>query len=74
MTCDFGDVGQGRRGGDIIRSDMIKGRVCPEGVKDILREACRMMPRHVVGVVRVGARFATCHGDAEFGGRARYIL
>ena len=31
------------------------------------------MLRHVVGIVRVGARFATCHSDVGFGSRARKI-
>ena len=70
MTCDFGDVDQDRRGGDVVSSDVIRGRLCREGVEDILRKASRRMPRYVVGVVRIGARFATCHGDAGFGSRA----
>ena len=32
-----------------------------------MREAGREMSRDVVGIVRVGARFATCHSDAWFG-------
>ena len=66
MACD-----QYRRGGDVIGSDMKRRRFCREGVKNILRKAGRKMPRHVVGIVRVGIRFATYHGDAGFDSRAR---
>ena len=52
---------------------MVGGRLCREGVWDILREAGRKMSRDVVGIVRVGARFATCHSDAWFGSRAGNI-
>ena len=31
------------------------------------------MSRNVVGIVRVGARFPTCHSDAWFGSRAGKI-
>ena len=31
------------------------------------------MPRYVVGIVRVGVRFATCHSDAGFGSSAGKI-
>ena len=31
------------------------------------------MSRHVVGIVRVSARFATCHSDAGFGSRTENI-
>ena len=31
------------------------------------------MSRYIVGIVRVGARFATCHSDAGFGNRAGKI-
>ena len=36
----------------------------------MLREAGREMSRDVVGIVRVGVRFATCHSDAWFSSRA----
>ena len=52
---------------------MVGRRLCREGVYDILREAGREMSRCVVGIVRVGARFATCHNDAGFGSRAGMI-
>ena len=71
MTCGFGDLDQDRRGVDVIGSDLIRRRLCREGVKDILREVGRKMPQYIVGIVRVGARFATCHSDAGFGSRAR---
>ena len=28
---------------------------------------------YIVDIVRVGARFATCHSDAEFGGKTGMI-
>ena len=31
------------------------------------------MSRHVFSIVGVGAGFATCPNDAEFGGRARQV-
>ena len=31
------------------------------------------MARYVVGIVRIGTRFATCYSDAGFGSRARKI-
>ena len=71
MTCDFGNVDQDRRGGDIIGSDVIRSRLCREGVKDISRKAGQKRPWHVIGIVRAGARFPTCYGDAGFGSRAR---
>ena len=73
MNCEFGDVGQGRRGGDVSGIDVVGRRFCSEGVKDILCKAGQKLPRHVVGVVRVSARFAKCHSDAGFGSRAREI-
>ena len=39
----------------------------------MLREAGREMSLYVVGIVRVGARFATCHNDAWFGSRTGKI-
>ena len=38
-----------------------------------MRKAGREVSRYVVGIVRVGARLATCHSDAGFGSRARKI-
>ena len=31
------------------------------------------MSGYVVGIVRVGARFAACHSDAGLGGRAGHV-
>ena len=59
---------------DVICGDVVGRRLCHEGVQDILREAGREMSRYVVGIVRVGAMFATCHSDAGFGSRAEKIL
>ena len=71
MTCDFGDIDQDRRDGDVIGSDVIRRRLCRLGVKDILRKAGRKIPRHVIGIVRVDARLVTCHSDAGFCCRPR---
>ena len=71
MSCEFGDVDQDRRGEDVIGSDVIRGHLCREDMKDILRTTGRKMLQHGVSIVRVGARFATCQGDAGFGSRAR---
>jgi len=73
MTCDFGDLDQDRRDGDIIGSDLVRRRLRRKGVKDILRKAYRGVLRYIVGVVRVGARFEICHSDAGIGSRARKV-
>ena len=43
--------------------------------KDILScKACRKVPQHIIGIVRVGKQAETFNSDAGFGSRARYIL
>lgn len=61
MICELGDVNQDQRGEDVISSDMIRRRLCGEGVEDILRKAGGKMRRHVVGIVSVGTRFTLYH-------------
>ena len=71
MACVLGDVDQDRRDAHVISIDVIRRRLCRKGVKDILRKASRKIPWHIIGIVRIGAKFATCHNDAGFGSRAR---
>ena len=40
---------------------------------DVLREANREISRHVISVVGVDARFATCYSVAGFGSRAGQV-
>ena len=40
---------------------------------NVLGETGRKVSGHVVGIVRVGARFAACHSDAGFGSRAGQV-
>ena len=69
MAGDFGDIDQDGRSRHIVGTDVVRGRLVREGVRDVLGKAGRQVFGHVVDVVRVHAWFAACDCDARFRSR-----
>lgn len=66
MLSDFGHVQVKNILGPVIGGDVVTRRFFQVAIENVSGKTSREVFRHVIGVMRAGARFASGHRDARF--------